>query len=54
MRALMLITGLGAGNFIAQAICDGDYATALERTFFQAVAVLAYRFVSLKDEEKVR
>lgn len=40
MRAIYLIIGLGAGNFVAQAILGHDLSVAADRTFFQALAVL--------------
>ncbi len=37
--------GLVAGNFIARAITGQDYSVAIDRSFFQIVALLAVRLL---------
>jgi hypothetical protein len=38
--AILIILALTAANFIYQFFSDKEYETALERSYFQAVAVL--------------
>lgn len=43
MAAIAIILGLSAGNFFYQAVMvSPDYALALERSFFQASAIIAF------------
>lgn len=46
MRALGLIIGLSLANFAYQALHDRRWDVALERTWFQAVAIALYAFVT--------
>jgi hypothetical protein len=40
--AFTIIAGLGTANFLYQAMTDQSWLTALERSAFQAIAVLTY------------
>ena len=42
MRAIVVIVGLAAGNFLAKYTGDGNYVEAFERSFFQAWGIGAY------------
>lgn len=46
MTAFLTISGLCAANFIWQAISDQAWSVALDRSFFQAAAVLTYMAAS--------
>lgn len=44
---MLVVVGMAAGNFIYQMLAaEPNFFVALERSFFQAVAVLAYIFFS--------
>lgn len=42
MKELVIFIGLLTGNIIAQAFMDGPLALALERSYFQGIALFAY------------
>jgi hypothetical protein len=46
MKALFLLSGLVAGNFLYQYTGDANYLAALERSYFQAVAILLYALMT--------
>lgn len=43
---LIAILGLTTGNVVAAALHDGDFQRAVERSFFQAVAILLYVWIA--------
>ena len=48
MTALLLIGGLTVGNFLYQTwfVSEPNFFMAFERSYFQAVAIVAYVFMS--------
>lgn len=45
LDAFCLSIALGMGNFSYQIITKRDWSTALERSFFQAIAIMLYLWV---------
>jgi hypothetical protein len=45
IKAIIVFLGLTTGNFILQFFRDQDWAVAFERSFFQAIAIIAYILV---------
>jgi len=42
MRLFAVFVGLAIGNFFAQSLSGDNYELALERTYFQGLALLTY------------
>lgn len=47
-ESVAMVIGLTVGNFVYQACKSQDWATAIERSYFQAVAILMCYIASLK------
>lgn len=45
MKAFLAIASMAAGNFICEAMFDGDYGAALDRSFLQGIAIAVYVLV---------
>lgn len=44
--AITVITGLAVSNFLFAAMTDISFATAFERSYFQAVAIVIFLYLS--------
>jgi len=45
MKALKVFIGLALANFFIQLVGEGHYLVALERSYFQGVALLTYMII---------
>jgi hypothetical protein len=54
-KATALLIGLTCGNFSYEALARHDWGSALEHSFFQAIALYAFAFflnIDMKGKEK--
>lgn len=53
MKELVVFIGLLSGNFMVQALTTEMYTVALERSYFQGIALFAYwactKFLGVKE-----
>lgn len=52
MKYVVPAFGLIAGNFVYAAFASGDFNSAIERSFFQSVAILAVALFGLVGGQK--
>jgi hypothetical protein len=45
MKALKVFIGLALANFFIQLVGEGHYLVALERSYFQGVALITYMII---------